>query len=86
MGCHMHVLSQPSSSCFADPPDCTILCSSISNSTHVVNKDQAINGVGVSQLACVVIHEEYDGEPKHQPVMKDVPFVRTPSVFPRHIW
>jgi len=66
MDCHMHVLPQPLSSCSVDPLDCTVLCSSIPESTHVVNEDQAINRVGVAQPTCAVICD-----PKHQPVVKD---------------
>lgn len=60
MGCHMHVLPQPLSLCYANPPYHTVLCFSILNSTPVVSEDQAIDGVSVAQPTCVVIHEEYD--------------------------
>jgi len=71
MGCHVHFLPQPPSSCFGDPTDCTVLCSPILNSTLVVNEDQAIDEVGFTQPTCVVIHDEYDWEPEHQLAAKD---------------
>jgi len=37
-----------------------ILCSSILNSTLVVNEDQATDRDGVAQPTCTVNHEEYD--------------------------
>lgn len=40
----------------------TLLCSSIPDSTLVVNEHQATDGVGVAQPTRVVIHEEYDWE------------------------
>ena len=49
MGCHMHLLPHPPFSHFADPPDCIILCSSVPDSTPILNEDQAINRVGVAQ-------------------------------------
>jgi len=48
MGCHMHLLPQPPSSHSVDPLDCTLLCSSVSDSTPVVNEDQATKEVGVA--------------------------------------
>lgn len=65
MGCHMSVLPQPSSSYSDDPPDCTVFCSLILDSTLIVNKDQSIDGDGVTQTICVVMHEEYDWYPEH---------------------
>ena len=60
LGYHMPFLPQPPSSCSVDPPDCTVLCYSISEYTPIVNEGQAIDGVGVSKPTYVVIHEEYD--------------------------
>lgn len=71
MGCHVSLLPQPRSSCSSDPPDCIVLCSSIPVSTPVVNEDQAIDGVGVAQPTCTVIHDEYDWESEHEPMVKD---------------
>ena len=45
----MHFLSQPPYLYSDDPPDDTVLCSSILDSTLLVNEDQAIDGVGVAQ-------------------------------------
>lgn len=61
----MHFVPQPPSSYLVNPLDDIVLCSSILDSTLAVSKDQATNEVGVSQLTCVVIHEEYDWELKH---------------------
>ena len=80
MGCHMHLVPQPLSSCSIDPLDCTALCSSIPNRTPVVNEDQSINGVSVAKQTCFVIHEEYDWEHEHQPVLKDDPLLSTPPL------
>ena len=55
----MHFVPQPPYSYSDDPPDDTTLCSSIPDSTLVVNEDQAIDEVGVLKPTCVVIHEEY---------------------------
>ena len=54
MGCHTHLLPQPSSPCSVDPPDFTVLCFSIMDSTPIVNEDQAINKVDVAQEREVV--------------------------------
>lgn len=67
----MYLIPQPLSSHSVDPPDCTILCSFVPNSTPVVNEDQAIDEVGVAQPTCIVIHDEYDWEPEYQPTVKD---------------
>lgn len=81
MGCDIHVLPQPLSLCSADPLHCTILCSSISDSTPLVNEDQDIDRVGVAQLTCIVIHEEYDWEHEHQLTAKDDSLLSTPPLF-----
>ena len=77
----MHFVPQPPSSYSDDPPNDIILCSSISDSTLVVNEDQAINGVGVAQPTCIVIHEEYDLESENQPEVKDDSLLSTPPLF-----
>lgn len=71
MGCHMHVLPQPPSLRSDNPPDCTVLCSSIPGSTPILNEDQAIDGVGVTQPTCFVIHEKYEWGLEHQPMARD---------------
>ena len=81
MGCQMHVLPRPPSSCFANPPYYTILCSSIPDSTLVVSEDQAIDGVGVAQPTCVVIKKEYDCELENQPTTKDDSLPSAPPPF-----
>lgn len=67
----MTILPQPLSLCSVDPLDYTVWCSSIPDSTLIVNKDQAIDGVGVPQPTCVVIHEEYDKDIENQSSAKD---------------
>ena len=59
------------------------MCSSIPDSTLVVNEDQAIDGVSVAQPTCLVIHEEYDWELEHQSLVKDdsLPY-EPPLLFP----
>ena len=59
MGCHMYFVPQPLSSYSDDPLHCIVLCSSIPNSTLVVNKDEVSDRVGVAQPTYSVIHEEY---------------------------
>jgi len=60
-----------------------VLCSFVLDLTIVVTKDQAINGVGVAQPTCFVIHEEYDWEPEHQLAKKDDPLMfAPPPLFP----
>lgn len=54
----MHYVPQPLSSHSVVPLDDIIMCSSISDFTLVVNEEQAIDGVGVSQPTCIVIHED----------------------------
>jgi len=58
--CHMHFVPQPLSSYSTNPPNNTVSCSSILDSTLVVNEEQATNEVGVAQPTCTIIHEEYD--------------------------
>ena len=81
MGCHMYFVPQPPSSYSDDPPNCIVLCSSITDSTLVVNEDQASNGVGVAKPTCVVIHEEYDWDLDHQPSAMDESLLSEPPPF-----
>jgi len=79
----MHFVPQPPSSYSDDPPDDTVLCSSIPDSTVIVNEDQAINGVGVALPTCTIIHEEYDWELEHQHSAKDDSLLsEPPPLFP----
>jgi len=77
----MHFVPQPSSSYSTNPSDDIVLCSSILDSTLVVNEDQAIDGVGFAQPTCVVIHEEHDWELEHQHSMKDDSLSSEPPPF-----
>jgi len=81
IGSHMHVLPQPPSWCSADPPNCIVLCSSIMDSTFIMNEDQVINRVGVAQPTCAIIHEEFDWEIEHQTSAKDDSLVSEPPPF-----
>jgi len=68
------------------PPDGVVLCSSITDSSLVLNKEQPTDGVGVAQPTCVVIHEEYEWELEHQHSMKDDSLPsQPPSFFPNII-
>ena len=58
VGCHMDLFPQPPSPCSVDPPDCTILFSSISDSSPIVNEDQVVDRVGVMQPTYAIIHDE----------------------------
>lgn len=60
MGFQIHFLPQPLSPGSTNPLDCIILCSSILDSTLVVNKDQVVDRVDVAQPTCIVIYDEYD--------------------------
>lgn len=71
MSYHMHLLPQPQSPRCVDLSDCTVLCSSILESTLVVSEGQAIDGVDVAQPTCIVIYNKYDCGSKHEPVVKD---------------
>jgi len=66
----MHLLPQPSSSFSTNPPNCTILCSSVLESIPIVNVDQ-VSTVLVLHNQPAVIHNEYDWELEHQPAAKD---------------
>jgi len=77
----MHFVPQPLSSYLHGPTDDTILCSSIPDSTLVVNEDQTIDEVGVAQPTCVVIPEEYDWDLEYQPSTKDESLPSKPPPF-----
>lgn len=47
IGCHLDSFPRPPSLRSIDPLDCTVLFSSIPNSSPVVNEDQVVNRVGV---------------------------------------
>ena len=81
MGCHMYFIPQPPYFYFDDPLDDTVLFSSIAFSTLVLNKDQSIDGVGVAQPTCTVIHEEYDWELEHHSSAKDHSLLSDPPLF-----
>lgn len=80
IGCHMDFLPQPPTLRFVDPPDCIVSCSSIPDSTLVLNEDQVIEGVGVVQPTCAIIHDECVWESEEEPTVKDdsLPFVPHP--------
>jgi len=71
VGCHVDFFPQPLSPCSVDPPDCTVLCSSIPDSSPTVNKDQVFDRVGVMQPTYAIIHDECVQESKEEPVVKD---------------
>jgi len=78
--CNMNFVPQPSSSHSVVPLDDIVLCSSIPDSTLVMNEEQATEKVGVAQRTCAVIHEEYEWELEHQNLAKDdsIPFEPPP--------
>ena len=79
----MYFVPQPPSLYSDDPLDDTLLCSSISNSTLVLNEDHATDGVGVAKQKCTVIHEEYEWVLEHQHSAKDDSLMsETPQFFP----
>lgn len=54
---HMHYFIRPPSSHPGVPPNDVVLCSSIPDSSLVLNEEQPTDRVGVAQLICTVIHE-----------------------------
>jgi len=78
VGCHVDFLPQPPSPHSSNLLDCTILCSSISTSTLVVNEDQAIDGVGVMQPTYAIIHDECVQKYEQEPEVKDDSLPSTP--------
>jgi len=81
LGSHMHFVPQHPYSYSDDPLDCTAFCSSVPDSTLVVNEDQSIDGVGVAQPTYAVIHEEYDWELEHHHSTKDGFLLSEPPLF-----
>ena len=57
------------------------MCSSVLDSTPILNEDQSIYGVGVAQPTCNVIHEEYDWELEHPPATEDHLYLSVPPLF-----
>lgn len=78
---HMYFVPQPLSSYSDHPPDDTVLCSSILDSTLVLNEDRSIDGVDVTQLTCFGIHEEHDREFEHPPPIGDHPCLSIHHLF-----
>lgn len=64
--CHMNFVPQPPSLQLTIPLDDTVLCSSIPDSTLVLNEEQATDRVSLAQPTCVFIHEEYEWEIEHK--------------------
>lgn len=59
-GCYVDLLPRLPSPCSTDPLNCTVLCSSVLDSTFVVNEDQAIEKFDVTKPNFSVIYNEYD--------------------------
>lgn len=68
---HMHSVLPPPSLHPGVPPDDVVLCSSIPDSSLVVNEEQTTNRVSVAQPTCAIIHEGYEWELEHQHSAKD---------------
>lgn len=83
VSCHMDLFPQPPSLHSVDPPNFTVLCFPIPDSSPIVNEDQVINKVGVMQPTCTIIHDEFVQESKEEPVVKDDPLPAIPhSLYP----
>ena len=54
---------------------------SIPDSSLVLNEEHPIDGVGVAQLTCAIIHEEYEWELEHQHSAKDDSLLSKPPLF-----
>lgn len=65
----MDSFPQPPSPHSVDPPDCTVLFSSIPDSSPAVKEDQAVDRVGVVQPTCAIIHDECVQESKEEPTV-----------------
>ena len=78
VGCHVDSFPQPPSPHSVDPLDCTILCSSVPDSSPIVNEDQVVNGVSVVQPTYAIIHDEYVQESKEELTVKDDSLLATP--------
>lgn len=70
-GCHVDLSPQPPSPHSVDPPDCTILCSSVPDSTLVVIEDQVVDRVGFVKQIRTIINDECVWESKEEPMVKD---------------
>ena len=80
---HMHPFLQTLSSHSSVPLDDVVLCSSILDSSLVVNKEQPTDGFNVAQPTCAIIHEEFEWELEHQHSAKDVSLLpESPPFFP----
>ena len=77
----MHYVLRPPSLHSDVPPDDVVLCLSIPDSSLVVNEEQPIDGVGVAQPTCAIIHEEYEWELEHQHSAKDDSLPSEPPPF-----
>lgn len=77
----MHFVLQPPSSHSSAPPNDFVSCSSIPNSSLVVNEEQPIDRVGVAQPTCIFIHEEYEWELEHRQSAKDDSLLSEPPLF-----
>ena len=74
----MDSFHQPLSPRFVDHLDCTFLCPSISDSLPAVNEDQVVDGVGVMQPTCTIIHVTCVWESKEEPMVKDESLLAAP--------
>ena len=79
--CHVHSFLRPPSLHSGIPQNDVVLCSSILDSSLVVNDEQPTEGVGVAKPTCIVIHEEYEWEFGHQHSMKDDSLQSEPPPF-----
>lgn len=60
--CDEVLYPHPQSFSPSNPPYCDVLCSIVSNLTCDVHEDQVLNGVGIMQPTCDIIHDDYVGE------------------------
>lgn len=55
---HVDSFPQPLSPRSVDPPDCTVLCSSIPDSSPIVNEDQVVDGFCFMKPTYAIIHDD----------------------------
>lgn len=69
-GGHVNSFSQPLSTSSIDPPDCTVFCSPVPNSTSCVHEEQVVDKVDVVQPTCAIIYDGCVQESQEEPTMK----------------
>lgn len=83
---HMKLFYQPLSSRSIDPPDCTTLCSPVSEFTFVVHEDKVVDRFGFEQPTYTVIYDDYVWEFEEEFMVKDDLLPSTPHLLSPYIF